>query len=790
VLVSNFGRIFDNVPTAENISWTDFVTRYTKHIEIVSKTEAPAISPAEWPLGSRRERKSVVRVHFAALDLDKISDAVLEHVQKALESNRYFIHTTYSHASTHESSGLNCLRIFLPLSRPVDAKEWPTFWKNLNASLGNVLDPSCKDAGRVYFIPSMPPGTSCANYAKVYDGSHLDVGQLLQQPFNITSSCEFATHTSLVAFAKKLKSMPEPSRKEMGALLLQVANGEVFAEPGARDTALFKICAQLAKKWPKANPEQVASLFTASLHKMQMAAADAPTIEDVIEKLSRKQSEEPPVPTAEINRADILDAFGGKRDTPYSEEELDRFAEEAGIPRSRLNTRWIIRKGDLCYLFLDGKYGTPVTINELVDAARIDLAPAVTSGVMLHRINGKGQIVPKNERELLAEYGTVARLMVEDLSAEKTRYDYTEKTLVSAPCPIRQLEPTYSEHVHRYLTLLGNQSKEQLLDWVALVTKLEKPCAALFLYGAPGTGKSLLAQGLSRLWTTGAMTYLKDILTKYNDTLSQSPLVVADEQIPHSAQKEGGSAELRSLIQEYSRQQKRRYRDNAPLLGALRLMIATNNKSVLGWQESLNGDDIQAIRDRFLCINVGRESAQYLREIGEEAREQFVKHDAIAKHALWLRDNRKVETNTRFLVKGNDDAFSESLVTSSLMGSAVLHWLSCYLQNPFKLDSQTDGLIRIHEGQILVTARALVENWETYITNTDKRLADIHKISATLSNISEPKKKQLSDSNKHRHNYWRVENKYLLHWNQETGFASEEAISNALAQHSETVVSR
>jgi hypothetical protein len=787
VFVSNFEQIFDTIPKTENISWTDFVSRYSKHAELVSKTEAKVISPAEWPSGARRQKKRVLRVHFAALDLDKISNDILAQVEKKFDAHCYFIHTTHSHAHVRTTSGLNCVRIYLPLTRPIEIKEWPTFWSHLNAFVGNVLDPACKDAGRVYLLPSMPPGTSTQNYTRAQEGRALDVEQLLRHAPRSESDTDFVSHSALASFAKYLQGKHDPFRKEMGTLLLKVANGEVFAEAGARDATLYKICAQLAIKWPKASPTQIASLFAESLNKMQEASEGAPCIDDVIEKLSRKQDEQTSS-LVEVNNADILDAFSGKRDTPYTEEELDGFAREAGIPRSRLNNRWIIRKENTCWLFLDGQYGSPVAVNELVDAARIDLSPAVTSNVSLHRLNSKGQLVPKNERELLHEYSTVAKKTIADLSATKTRYDWVEKTLIEAPCPLRRLTPAFSPEVDQYLRLLGAESQEQLLDWVALVTKLEKPCAALFLYGASGTGKSLLWSGLTRLWTLGAATSLEHVLSDFNDGLKESPLAVADEQIPYSAQKEGGSAQLRSVIQEYSRALKEKFKGHASLLGALRVIITANNKGLLAFKESLNNHDIQAIRVRFLSINVGPEAAQYLVGLGVKRRDRFVLDDEIAKHALWLRDNRQVETNTRFLVQGTDDTFSESLVANARMGSAVLHWLTCYLQNPFKLDAQAECLIRIYEGRLLVTARALVENWETYVTNTDPRIADVHKISEALSGMSDPKKKQLSDATQKPTNYWRIETKYLLRWNRETGFATEDEILSILSK--DTAVAR
>ncbi len=773
MLVSCFKTVSSTEPPVlKDVIWPEFVEKLSSHIELADKTKAPAISPAEWPKGISRSGTKVLRIHFAALDLDKITDDTLESVLKTLEPYQYLLHTTHSHAASREISGQHCLRVYLPLTRPIELSEWSRFWQSLNAFVGGVLDPACKDAGRVYFVPSAPSGTREQNYARENIGQILDVERLLSKKSAHKGGGQGISQTALVSLAYSLLSKPDVPRKALGAQILKVAQGEVFAENGERDVTLFKICALLAERWPKANPEQVAALFEPSLAKMQAISADAPTTQDVIDKFSRKLKDAPQIDLDSF-REDILDAFGGKRDTPYSDEELDIFAEEAGIPRSRLNKRWIIRKGESCYLFLGGQYGNPVSISELVDAAQIDLAPAITAGVECFRFTDRGRKVLKKEKDLLQEYSTLARSVVADLSAQKSTYDWKTQTLTEAPCPLRDLEPTYSEAVDEYLRLLGGKSQGQLLDWVALVTKLDNPCAALFLYGAPGAGKSLLALGLTRLWTMGTPTQLKDVLGSFNDSLSACPLVVADEKIPCLAQKEGGSAELRNLIQEYSRPLRRKFQATATLKGALRLIVTANNRNALSWKESLNNHDIEAIRDRILSIEVGEDSAAFLRSLGE-ARNAFVLGDAIAKHALWLRDNRKVDSDSRFLVRGNNTVHADSLVANTKMGPHVFHWLTSYLLNPSRMDSQDNLLIRIHEGRLLVMARGLVENWETYVTNSDKRFATMNNISEALSSMSAPKRKQLYDSKKAKANYWQVETQYLTAWATEHGYDTEQ----------------
>src|SRR3970282_1038333 len=89
----------------------------------------------------------------------------------------------------------------------------------------------------------------------------------------------------------------------------------------------------------------------------------------------------------------------------------------------------------------------------------------------------------------------------------------------------------------------------------------------------------------------------------------------------------------------------------------------------------------------------------------------------IAKHALWLAENRVVQSGRRFLVEGSDSSLHRTLTTSSGLRSAVCNWLVSYLLSPKNVDSTKKLLVRRHEGMLLVTSRGVSTGWNTYPTN-------------------------------------------------------------------------
>lgn len=785
MFVSKFNSLYNNIPQAESLNWADFVSCYSQHLVVSKKEAAPLISPAEWPQGSERKKEAVLKVHFAALDLDGVSEEVVQRLRETLEPYDFLLCTTWSHAKAFAETGLWHLRVFLPFSRPVETGEWALFWPKLNAFFDHTLDPHCSDQGRVYYVPSAPEA-SAYNQIIVGQGKALDVDSILnqvssRQPQNPVS----VSREALQALAKSLRSKSNPYHLQMGEVLTKVLKGDAFAGQGERDSTLFKLAGVLAEKWPKADPSILAAHFQPSLEKMNQASGDAPSLEDVIRKIVRQQeNREADQVQAQETRAAVLkrrirNAFGGQREEPYTQEELQRFADENGVSREDFTNRWIIQNGISFYIFKNGRYKKPVGCRELLNAAYKDLAPAYTAGIDVFRITAKGTVIKKSVEELVEQYGTVVESAKASFTLQSSYYDWQADTFEEAVCPLRPLQPEFSEMVHRYLKLLGGDKVEKLLDWISVVTQVDKPCAALFLQGVSGSGKTLLADGLTRLWSKDEPTELGQALGgNFNEALAKCPLVLADEQLPSFMKKEGSTAELRSFIQARSRTLTRKYKSPITLHGSVRLIITGNNRKLFHTGEALSNNDIEAIKGRLLFFDVDQPSRDYLNALPEAEHDSLVAGDAIAKHALWLRDNHEIrEKDRRLLVTGTNTPFHQSLMTDVGIRSDICCWLVSYLQNPGKMQNDKEHLIRVFEGDLLVHSRALISYWKTYPTNINPPAASL--ISNTLVDLSDGRR-QLKDGRGKPMHYRKVRKDLLLSWNENNQFATEEEIMSAL----------
>ena len=718
------------------MSWLELLQWLGPHrTQYKDKKEVPLFSPAEWPPGAERLKKDVLRIHFGVLDFDKLS---LERFEELKLRGAFYFYTTWSNAEAAKKNQW-AARLVVPFSRPVSMLEWPKVWQKLNATFGSMADPACKDASRFYFLPSAPKQEECL--VEIGEGEAFDVET---RPVEVQAEGRQVTRLELEDFAGSLQRKKSEHLRNMGVRLSKILAGHVFADIGERDDVIHKLSCILVERWPDANPKTLAGHFASSLAVMA-EQDDAPTLEDVEAKIHRHW-----VFLGEEREKRKSESFTRGRTEPYSDEELARWAEEAGVTTAGFKRRWLIQYKSAYYVFRDGTYSAAMNREALVPFCRIALAPAP---VELEKMTKNG-VRSKTVDDLMYDYGTGVE-GVRVTMTQSSRYDNKTNTFIERILPLRVLKGEENKAVGEWLYLLAGNEIESLLDWISVVTRLDEPAAALYLYGAPGIGKSLLALGLGRLWSEKGPTIYHTISGNFNEGLERCPLILADEGL-----RSKDTRSLRELIQARHHTLNRKYQPTVPVDGSVRIILAANHMQMVASDENLTRHDIAAIIDRILFIPGQDKAAIFLKE---QSTHQWMHDDVIAKHALWLKETREVKQTGRFLVSGHHSPeFLSRLMTQGGVRSAICSWLTDFWCRPERFNATGSKQIRWQGGKLLVSSRGLFDFWDVYKTGV--RQPDRRTIADALDAISSGLKIRLRDGNRGVDGYWDVSLIYLREW--------------------------
>lgn len=616
---------------------------------------------------------------------------------------------------------------------------------------------------------------------KTYEISDLDNGVVLPvAPAPPPGAPPPATPYTPPAFTATvedvIRRLKRPGASETAELRRKILAGEMLATED-RDATFNQACNVLVWHAPDADPELLVGMLRPSLLEWATAPGATKTLDEEIEKArdkisraradwiskkaaieaasdracagmwksfnidsSGKQLPDPSTPAPEgapePPPASPGDGSGGADGAPSG----------AGVPppppppppsAAVFEKHLVIMHKTALYAYDAGisRYSQQHTKDEIAYVMREALKG---TKVEFYYENAKGKMVKKKLADLLDKHCTVADNLIYSMSLQQSGFHIQSSTFFEAVCPLVPLTPLFDQDIDTWMRLLGYSNPDKLLDWVAVSTKLDSPACAIYLEGVKGVGKGLFAAGLARQWG-GAPTNLESVVGNFNSDLARNPFVLMDEAMPRGF----GSPELRSMISTSTRELKRKFLPNCDMRGCIRLVIAANNADVLAsiGEEATTQADLDATVERIAHVVASPDSAAYLASLGGLATTRsWVDDNRIARHALWLRDNRVVVPGKRFLVQGTPTDMLRRLVSNGTVQNLVLEWITRYLLNPEKLVSwckPSTTPVRIHagDGKIYINAQIIADAWNAYMRD-DTRVPTITKIGRILASFS------------------------------------------------------
>lgn len=762
-----------------------------------AKLSCPMVSPATFIPGETKHEHNVTGVHWLMLDFDDVSVSDFFSVLGRLESEGIaaFSYSTWSQpeasqlAAPDGTVGLVRARVGMPISRPCTPQEWRSVYHAALAKYGATgSDSSCSDPSRFYFVPSLPVGAEA--FAQTWRSSgagYVDVDRLVLEFGGasyaargaIAAGTDPIPRDALVRLAQKLSRSIKSEELRAAHLIKTGLDGHAFAAMGQRHEAKLTLSMRIAMAFPRGNASQMAEYFRQALDLMR----DGSEQEDPIDKFtgliesaqmkvldSAAASEGAKVLLAQTNLVKAWEGQGYVRDTPYTPAELDAAVKHLGLQHpSELASRWIIQQGDwIRVLLIDPKVGPlylPAVSRTAITTSIVqNLAPAVSAGFSGYTLAKDGSPIPKTLDRLISEYGRVVHREELSMVARVSYLDAPRSCVVEATSPLASIDPEYDEEVDEWLALLAGDADPQapasqaakgtkaarLADWLAVVTDLREPAPAIFFKGGPGTGKTLLAEGLARLWGQEVPTSMADVLgVDFTSEITRCPLVLGDEKIPETFRGEPRTEELRALITKSSFSINRKNRNIVICHGSVRVICCANNFNMIARKGDFTPEDAQAIADRFILFEPNPLARDYL--IAKGARifgNELVKGLKLAKHVLWLRAQneagiRPIERGQRLYVPGDASALTDALQTTTRTPWAICYWLWSFLRNPWTHVTGTAGrplaaLVTLDNAartpSLWVSSEHLAQSWDTYLQG--ERAPSREALLGALRNVS------------------------------------------------------
>jgi hypothetical protein len=567
---------------------------------------------------------------------------------------------------------------------------------------------------------------------------------------------------------KLVTRMLKSERKApLGRTMRSMLNGSPLISHDPKQT-LMKIGRLLGDAFPQAFPKQLAGLFEKSIEATEAEGEkDASkrfrdvTLDALMTHIRTAQEDHQAQEAA--RRLQIQDVLALKyarafraidvaRATPYTDDEIVKFREE--FDRHEGDKIWIVRHCDSYYFRVDDQYVGPFG-SDAWNAAATYLSPVPDLSLYDYTQYGRR---PRSMASLVEEYGVVAHQVIVDMARQKSRYDPDTFTMYEAPCPIRTkyIQPHKHDNVDRWILLLcgcDTALYERLLDWLASMLTLRQPTAALVLYGKAQTGKSLMGNALSRLFTTAGATEIEDVSGNFNSKLAKCPVTMADETVPQE-NRQPNTRLLRKLITAHQRTFRRKFIPDAELIGAMRLIMTANNLEGLISFENVTEHDVEALCERFLLIKIDSDAPKlFLDSLSPAEREEITRYHAIAEHVLWLSENRKVTPGSRLLVEGfQDSELRRALRSGTGVRPEVVEFVGNWVIGKQLHRTEHHPLVHILQDgtpAALMTVHTLKEHWKSLVGDNVPRLTQLRK---ALEALSEPKQVRVQSRN-----YWQLD---------------------------------
>lgn len=499
----------------------------------------------------------------------------------------------------------------------------------------------------------------------------------------------------------------------LSAALHAVLEGEAYAVPGTVYGTTRDLSYWLAREWPHLDRDWFSKFYLEpswikTWDRYESGRIDRQWVrcwDSAIEKLSSEKADRAKKRFNErVSR--IRDAHNGLRDTEYTESELETFASNMGVSLDELiRRRLLIQCGREHYVWCNGKYKGPF-LSGIAEQCREAWA-ALGDKVNVEKWVGKeGELALRSSVDIMRLHGS---------AVESVRGSFCKRvshvqgsTFVRSVCPIdSDLPGEYSRAVDAWLRRMCGSAYEHVLDWLATVRIRDVPAPALWMVGRSGSGKTLLAYGLARLWGASKPVDMQLALSRFNDVICDCSLVLGDERIPLDRRGRPDVEKLKAVISDTTQYVEGKGLRVVPIQGCLRVICCANNESMLKLQKDLTNADLDALNQRIIFVPI----PDSVKPLDGGLARYWLRHGTIAKHAIWLEQHRQVVPGRLACAPRAGQLSAHLLAHSPLHGAIMDYVAQCLgrLKDGFKPGlTRAEPAVRVlSDGKLVVNTTLL-----------------------------------------------------------------------------------
>lgn len=288
------------------------------------------------------------------------------------------------------------------------------------------------------------------------------------------------------------------------------------------------------------------------------------------------------------------------------------------------------------------------------------------------------------------------------------------------------IAPIFHQDVEDWMEQVAGDEVGRLKDWLSQVRRLDKPICALYLMGAPGFGKGMLAEACAQMFGGQVAKYGDVALGDFNAKLSETPIVVLNEKAPAGSD---GSRAFRDFVGGRLFSFKQKYLAESTIRVCPRLLIAANNADALRLgAEVMEKDDEGAIGDRILFIKVGMSCREWLQDRGGHLfTDGWVTSEdgspgIMVEHIQWLVENWEVQRpGKRMLIDGDIGEWMKLAHQRGGLAQDILNAIATACVGHLTVTGSSDPTHIIPGEVVWVSGRLLAESWGA-LTGSSKNI--------------------------------------------------------------------